>query len=432
MFDIFYFGNVMPLRTLAIGVEAENPDINHVSNMLEAPSLFDYDIIIADVDSFLPKGYENRIPKDEFVEIQQEDRRVFEKAICKLSEEAKLLVEKGGMLVCLARPIKGISWSWWDSVDKREKTKFVSNYDWIPIQNLNYRIISGFGRRKRLCDDTNAFANYLKMTETCWLVYFDNIDKLNLQIQKLALNDAGKPIAMHVSIGKGSMIFLPVCERANAGDILLECAARSLKKARERPAPPWIKAIKVPREDTLQRSLQTLAEKISKLQSEYQAATTMFEEKTLVKKLLYEKDELLEESVKKAFEELGFTLTKKDDKDWIASSDTGEAILEVTGSDGSIDISKLRQLLNYLLDDYEESGVEKKAILVGNHFVNDPPETRGEPFTRKVVEESKVHSICLLPTIELFKIICYLRERKMETDDFRKKIIDTIGVFKLA
>jgi hypothetical protein len=421
----------MLLRILAIGVPAENPDINYVSNALEAPSLFDYDIVIADVDSFLPKHYEERIPKDEFVEIQREDRSVFEKAMHKLLEEAKLLVEKGGMLVCLVRPVRGITWDWYNPANNREEKEFVSNYDWIPIPNLRYRVISGFGRRKKICDDTDPFANYLKMSETCWTAYFENIDKLNFQIQKLALNDADKPIAMHVSIGKGSIVFLPISERANAGDVLLECAARALKKARERPPPSWIKNIKIPKEDALQELLQTLAEKISKLQTEYRAAITKFEEETLIKKLLYEKDETLEEVVRSAFEELGFTLIRKDDKDWIASSDAGEAILEVTGSDGPIDIDKLRQLLNYLIDEYKESGVEKKAILVGNHFANNPPETRGEPFTRKVIEESVVHSICLLPTVELFKMVCYLREEKMKAEELRKKIVNTIGIFEL-
>jgi len=173
-----------------------------------------------------------------------------------------------------------------------------------------------------------------------------------------------------------------------------------------------MKEIKVPGEDAAQESLQSLVDKMSKLQGELQAATTEFEEKTLVKKLLYEKDEPLEEAVKKAFEELGFTLTRKEDKDWIASSDTGEAILEVTGSDGSIDIDKLRQLLNYLFDDYEETHVEKKAILVGNHFVNELPKKRGEPFTKKVLEQSKVFSMCLLPTLELFSVVCHVRKEK--------------------
>jgi len=40
------------------------------------------------------------------------------------------------------------------------------------------------------------------------------------------------------------------------------------------------------------------------------------------------------------------------------------------GSDGSIDIDKLRQLLNYVMDEYRRTYAEKKAILVGNPFRN--------------------------------------------------------------
>jgi hypothetical protein len=87
--------------------------------------------------------------------------------------------------------------------------------------------------------------------------------------------------------------------------------------------------------------------------------------------------------------------------------------------------------LNYLLNDYKETCKEKKAILVGNHFINDPPESRGEPFTEKLIKEAGVHSICLLTTAEMFKAICSVREGKIMAKDVQQKIMETTGLCKL-
>jgi hypothetical protein len=422
----------MRLRTLLIGVESQNPEIENVQSSFEAPSLFDFEIVIVDVDSVFPADWRKKIPMDEYRSVDLNAGHWFRKGLQKLQKETELLMQKGGMLICLLRPMRGVKWQWFDSSERRDRTEFENNYDWIPIENLDGHIVSGFGRVIKLCDEPGSFARYLKMTEAYWTAYIEDIERLKIKHRNIALNDAGEPIAAEVSIGKGSIVFLPLCEHANMSDILVECATSSFKKSIERPPPTWTEKIRVPNEDTAQKSLDALAKKISELQAEYDTAFAALEEKTRVKKLLYEKDEPLEEAVKKAFEELGFTLTKKGDKDWIASSDVGEAILEVTGSEGSIDIDKLRQLLDYWIDDYKESGVEKKAILVGNHFANDPPEARGEPFTEKVLETSKVYSMCLIPALELFNVILSLREGKVKTQDIRKKIIETVGIFQLT
>lgn len=421
----------MSLKILMIGLPVENPCVEKVDNTFEAPSLFDYDIVIADADSILLPNLRDEIPMNEYLEVDKETISWFEKVTQKLSKETRLLIEKGGMLVCIMRPKRGMTYNWWDYSTSRKKYIHISNYDWIPIENLDYRIAYGSGKRKKLCDETSPFADYIKMPETYWTAYFEDIDILNVQNRILAFNDANKPIAAEVLIDKGSIVFLPISDHEKVGDILLECAVNSVRQTEERPPPTWLKELKVPTEDNDRKSLLELNEKMTALQAEYNVVMNALDEKTVVKKLVYEKNKPLEEAVKKSFEELGFTCTKKDDKDWVASSETGEAILEVTGSDGTIDIVKLRQLLNYIIDDYKESEVEKKAILVANHFANKPPKDRGESFSKKVIAESKVHSICLLSTLELFKIICYLREGKIKREDVRKKLFETVGLLKL-
>lgn len=256
----------------------------------------------------------------------------------------------------------------------------------------------------------------------------DNIDELRVEYKTVGLNEAKKPIAIEFHLGKGVIIFQPCSNHPNAGDILLNSATKFFRKAEEAPPPIWIKGITVPNETNDLAQLVKLRDDISKLQSTFDGLEGKLRKESRIKKLLYEKDTALEEIVKESFEELGFACRKKGDKDWMISSEM-EGMLEVTGSEGSIDITKFRQLLNYLLDETKETGVEKKAILVANHFSDLPIEKRGAPFTEKAIEGSKLHSICLLPTSELFKLICDLRLGKISARDVEKRILDTVGVF---
>ena len=207
------------------------------------------------------------------------------------------------------------------------------------------------------------------------------------------------------------------------------CVLNSLQKAEEVPPPKWLEKIKVPSEDRDLEQLTSIGNEISKLETKYSALNDKILKETQIKKLLYEKNKSLENIVKESFEELGFSCKKKDDEDWIISSELGEGILEVTGSEGTIDIQKLRQLLNYLLDENKETEGEKKAILVANHFLEMPIEKRGAPFSKKVIDESSVHSICLLPTTELFSLICDIRNGKTTTKEAQKRILGTSGLF---
>ena len=414
-----------------IGIETENKNVHAFDYLSQAPSLFDYEIVIVDIDALFTSTWKDQIENDEYMAVDDGTAIWVRKLIDRLSTEAKLLMDKGGMLVCLLRPTRGLKWQYWPR-EGPKATKYARNYDWIPVQWISSHIVAGLGTNMKVHSDAGAFSPYMAKGKTYWTAYLDDLEKLQYQWRVLAVNEAGKPVAADFSLGKGTLILLPLSNHEKCGDILIECAVGAFEKPLARPPPSWIEKIRMPGEDVDLKHLNELSSDLSKLQEAYQRTRLDLEEKTLVKRILYEKDKALEEAVRKAFEELGFTLRREGDKDWIASSDAREAILEVTGSDGSIDIDKLRQLLNYLIDDYKETGIEKKAILVGDHFANDPPGARGEPFTNKVLAESDVHSICLLSTLQLFKMICYSRDGKMKAADIRKKILESIGICELG
>lgn len=267
------------------------------------------------------------------------------------------------------------------------------------------------------------------MKETHWTAYFGDVERLRLDYKIIGLNEASKPVAIEFPVEKGAINFQPASDHPSAGDILIDCSKDNFHKVEDLPPPDWLAGITVPDEKSDREQMTILADEISKLQGKFNTLKAQIQEETNIKKLLYEKNEALENIVKESFEELGFTCSKKDDKDWMIDSEIGSGILEVTGSNSSIDIQKLRQLLNYLLDEHKESTDEKKAILVANHFSETPIGKRGEPFTQKAIDESNVHSICLLSTSELFNLICNLRQGNITQKDVQKRIFETSSVF---
>jgi hypothetical protein len=423
------------IRTLFLGVDVEKPDVDKELDPLYAPSLFDYDIVIADVDVVL-RELADFLPVEGAVDGHSKDRTALATLNAKLRKEASLLLAKGGLLVCFLKPARGFTYT--TRGDYGADYHYVTNYGWIPIAKLSayafWRLSYGKGKRVLLSDTSTAFAPYLRMANTYWVAYFHDLDRLEIETQCLASNDAGLPISLEVPIEKGWLVFLPVSDHPKFGEVVLQCATRFLaqKRLRGRPPPDWMKDFVISGEQETVKIIGKLHQQMDKLQAQLNQQDKELREHTAIKQLLYEGDIALENIVKKAFEELGFSLSKKGDMDWLGSSDTGEAILEVTGSEGIIDIDKLRQLLNYLLNDYKKTRAEKKAILVGNHFINDPPEKRGDPFTEKVLKEADTHSICLLTTIELFKAICTLREKKAKTEEIQRRIMETTGICKLV
>ena len=96
--------------------------------------------------------------------------------------------------------------------------------------------------------------------------------------------------------------------------------------------------------------------------------------------------------------------------DVILRSEEGQAICEVEGVDnGAVDVDKYRQLLDYV-EDAASRGQEYRGILVGNAYRLSPPETRPSQFTDHAREGCNRQGYCMLPTTELYKVVCAVLE----------------------
>jgi len=152
--------------------------------------------------------------------------------------------------------------------------------------------------------------------------------------------------------------------------------------------------------------------------------------------LLYEKGKPLETAVLKAASLLGFKAGEFRDSesefDVVLESMEARAIGEVQGKDSSaIAISKFRQLQTNILEDFEKRGSDDpaKAVLFGNAYRLEPPESRGEFFTERCLKAAKRFRVALVRTTDLFLAVQYLC-RKSDNEfarGCRKAILETEG-----
>jgi len=189
----------------------------------------------------------------------------------------------------------------------------------------------------------------------------------------------------------------------------------------EMPPPEWVTSYTFPEEEKLLTQKREIEERLRAFQAR--------------KELLYGRGDRLEEAVRLALEQFGFTvekLPKGSYADFALKLDDKEvAGVEVKGSVKQIDLEDFRQLLHYLID-CKAYKKPVKGILVGNHFCEKPPNERGSPFTERALEDAKKLDVSLATTVELFKALQKLDEQKITPEEVRNKILSASGLCSIV
>ena len=160
-------------------------------------------------------------------------------------------------------------------------------------------------------------------------------------------------------------------------------------------------------------------------------------EKTILKRLLYEKGKPLEEAICIALTIMGFDVSHfendESEFDVVFECAEGRLIGEAEGKDNkAINIDKLRQLEMNIHEDFarEEVNEMAKGALIGNAFRLSTPEEREGFFTQKCLTAAERSQTALLRSIDLFYIAKYLSEKKNKSfaKKCRQSILKSTGV----
>lgn len=446
----------MKPRILSIGLQLESDQITN-GDFMEAPSFHDFDVVLIDpsaVMNFFHREMELFEVKDGFVTINYDatgTNKLTKQVIKKRKKETGRFLNLGRSLVCVLRApsIVYLCSHIYDQPDRSKPDNWVSSYDWLPLKysedSMTSILPSARGNKINLSAPKDPFAPYFKAFDK-QLYYEAYLDEEEMpsyfeNLYTIAESHGQLPVAFSFKLEGGRVVFLPPIENPDPeklADVLLNCISATIGTIEETEPPSWLQSYKasVPglpelehQEEMLNTDLQELNTRLTRVQQEKA-------EKEKYLKLLYEQGKFqLEPVVRDAFSLLGFDVKGAEPSDGLLESHEGVALLEVEGKDdNAIKIDKYRQLLNYVVDDEQQTGQLKKGILVGNGFRLKDPRERGEQFTQKVVDGAAGSHFCLITTDTLFHLVCQVLEKPDDHElksQIRKQLLTTDGLFRL-
>lgn len=320
-----------------------------------------------------------------------------------------------------------------------------NNYAFLPVKFE--KVISSSGKSIKFAKDTKFLTSYWKEYEAS--SSYEVILEGGFEASSIILvtKTGNKTVGLHLTNGKGNMIFLPDLNypdegfvsstEDDEGEIIEEWTPKAVKYGKTflshiveidkslqtgrdlTPAPQWTKsnAYRLPKELDAEKEIQAISIKIEELEQSRVVAIKKLEEEGKLRSLLYETGHILEEAILEVLRLMGFTAeTYKDSEsefDAVFLSPEGRFLGEAEGKDNSaINIDKLSQLERNIQEDFQKDDVNEYAhgVLFGNAYRLRLPQERQDFFTEKCLSGAVRAGVSLVRTVDLFEVARYLKE----------------------
>lgn len=329
-----------------------------------------------------------------------------------------------------------------------EIVEFYDNYRFMPVKNIDIHHSEG--------SKIFAHSNFIKSLYEHAKDYMEHKAHLKISEQictiTFATKNKEKVLGANVKVEKGNLIFIPNIEFPSKfmkdskwtpeakkwGSIFQSLISQLVitlnSQILETPPPVWTSNDEFTlseSEKTNQRLTESELE-IQKLNAIVFELKTKLSETEALKHLLFETGKPLELAVIKSLKMLGYIAENFNDGrlelDQIILSPEGDRFIgECEGKDNKdIDISKMRQLLDSLNEDFAREEVSEKAdaILFGNPQRFTIPALRTLDFTDKCKRAAEREKIALIKTADLYKVVQYIT--KSNDEEFKVKCRNAI------
>ncbi len=354
-------------------------------------------------------------------------------------QEVDGLLQRGGVLVCFMQPL--MTHSYICRRKGEDRWHFVTNYDWLPEHTELPEIKCSTGVTIDFVDSGHPFSEYLN-TRPRWSAYVEKDACKNWKVLASAFETHAVSLAKRV--GLGNIILLPSYYDYHNGELLERCIVKLLGDKKTMPQPGWAKDVLVPGQQELVAKVVEITGKIDSLDEQRKKLTDEKDRLERWKYLLYEKGKhQLEPVVRDALALLGCNVETQPDKDsdGAVACDYGTALLEVVGSNGTIRIEKLGELVRNEGNFISKKGGKVKGILVGNPFCDQPLEGRPPKdsqkhlFAKELIESAEQQGITVLLSTDLYRVVCRILEGKSSDGDRRsvqERIFNGKGLVRLV
>lgn len=255
-------------------------------------------------------------------------------------------------------------------------------------------------------------------------------------------NHHGVITRVHFPPDKGEIYLIPrfVCD-GEADDLVRAFDAIAEHRALQEGRPKWLGRYnqQLERSNPYVTQLEMTERKIEQLTEKRDKLRKVKEETEYFIEILYENGDAFHMQVCKAFGLLGFKVEEmpagagdeapvcimKDGKNRLIVQTTASR----TGTPSIETVQKIQELA-------EAGGANAKAMVASNSSYAEDPGNRGKWFSNEIEQFARKNEIILMPSLELFKMICYALS-KSDSDnsgDFkkslRKDMFDSDSVFK--
>lgn len=246
-----------------------------------------------------------------------------------------------------------------------------------------------------------------------------------------AMSPQDRPIAR-----SGEVIWLPPPTEISTYEAINLILHERYGLVLEQTPPDWVEKYKLPRQLPIEKRIEQLSQEIEHLKTELDTTQQQLQVETRFRKLLYEQGkDALEPPVREALQELGAHVTPPQQpghEDGRLIDPSGRnGMLEIKGRTGTLRLSDVRQLNQWVQDAVVEENWEGKGMLIANLDLDNPPDQRGEVFPSNCVQAAQRTNICLMTTTQLFNALCSHQRNELDIAVFWDTIFDTNGLCPL-
>jgi len=240
-----------------------------------------------------------------------------------------------------------------------------------------------------------------------------------------------------ISVGCArSVLWLPAATRVSPSGAVDRLLASRYGLAAQAPEPAWLNDILLPAEIPIRGEIAALTKQRSEVSSQIDRASVDLIRERQFLQLLYEQGEdVLEPVVREALRHLGADVedpTVKGREDGrLTDPRERSGILEIKGRTGSLRLSDVRELDQWVRDSLIEEGRRSKGILIFNGFSNLNPADRPDPFPSNCVQAAERSGIVLLTTRQVLEALTRLQVGKLNVDEYWDAVFGEDGVSQL-
>ncbi len=392
-------------------IDFDNRSILSVGGNKDADLLLEYDGIIIDTDFFL-------------------NNQIFE-TNTRIEQIKHFIKRSNSIMIFLIGKYQKSNNGWTNYIYIRQIINEIFNKN---IDILFDTVSSGSKAYGTKFTNISPFREYLKTKSTNWSISF--LGQYSEHVLPLLNAENGNLIAFTPKQFLNKIFFLPWIPQKEEifFSELIELVRNS--SLEYETVPDWTRKYFVPSLKEKIDKINEIEVRIDECNKEKEKIVTGKDEIEKIRDtLLFRDGMVLQNVVKDVLNYLGLNSNDgtQGREDIIFIYNKNHFVIEVKGSKKSASYDNIKQLHSHMVQ-YEEDEQEKsKGILIINAWRELPIENRNTPdtliFPTQIDKSVKIWGIALLTTQQLFVAYCQKLENKFNTEEFVKKLFNTVGAF---